>query len=292
MTALASLWPANAFVFELAHEQQALTGYVHPFDFRPDFATLQGGLPHELPVDVALGKVDFLEVMGYSDHLITSEVWYRLLNCGFRVPAAAGTDAFPNFAQLRGPPGLVRTYVRAGPQLDHRQWLRGLREGRSFVTNAPLLRLSLNGAEAGDTLPLAAVSRDLRARVWVASGVPLDHVEIVQNGRVIASLATDPRTALDTSVTLPATAGWYVLRAYADAPKLPVLDLYPFATTSPVYVTAATPSGCGEDAVYLTTWIDLLRRRVETDTSWNTPAEKAQALELLARARQVYQERR
>jgi len=31
---------------------------------------------YELPVDVALGKVDYLEVMGYSDHLITSEIWY------------------------------------------------------------------------------------------------------------------------------------------------------------------------------------------------------------------------
>src|SRR2546430_12541079 len=44
--------------------------------------------------------------------ILTSRVWYRLLNCGFRLPAGAGTDAFPNFASLRGPPGLVRVYVK------------------------------------------------------------------------------------------------------------------------------------------------------------------------------------
>ncbi len=98
---------------------------------------------------MALGKVDYLEVMGYSDHLITSEIWYRLLNCGFRLPAGAGTDAFPNFASLRGPPGLVRVFVRSGSVLDHRRWLAGLKAGRTFVTNAPLLEFSLAGRAIG-----------------------------------------------------------------------------------------------------------------------------------------------
>src|SRR5207253_2983254 len=83
----------------------------------------------------------YLEVMGYSDHLITSEIWYRLLNCGFHLPAAAGTDAFPNFTSLRGPPGLVRVFVHAGMTLDHRLWLAALKAGQTFVTNAPLLDL-------------------------------------------------------------------------------------------------------------------------------------------------------
>ncbi|MEZ5929252.1 MAG: hypothetical protein R3C55_12340 [Parvularculaceae bacterium] len=67
---------------------------------------------HTLPVDVALGKVDYLEVVGFSDHRVTSEVWSRLLNCGFRVAAAGGTDAMTNYASMRGPIGLNRTYVK------------------------------------------------------------------------------------------------------------------------------------------------------------------------------------
>src|SRR5881628_3517977 len=113
-TAAASLSPTNADVADLAHAQGALVGYVHPFETPPDPADTTEPLTHELPADVALGKVDYVEVMGYSDHLVTSRVWYRLLNCGFRLPAGAGTDAFPNFASLRGPPGLVRVYVKTG----------------------------------------------------------------------------------------------------------------------------------------------------------------------------------
>src|SRR5256885_12690534 len=74
----------NADVADLAHAQGALFGYVHPFDTPPDPGDTTEQLTYELPVDVALGKVDYLEVMGYSDHRITSGIWYRLLNCGFR----------------------------------------------------------------------------------------------------------------------------------------------------------------------------------------------------------------
>jgi TolB protein len=113
-TPTASAWPHNAAIFDMAHAQGALTGYVHPFDTRPDPFDGKEPLTYELPVDVALGKMDYFEVMGFSDHLITSEIWHRLLNCGFEISAGAGTDAMANFASLRGPVGLVRVYVRTG----------------------------------------------------------------------------------------------------------------------------------------------------------------------------------
>jgi hypothetical protein len=140
-TAAASLWPMNADVFDIARSQGAIAGYVHPFDARPDPFDKKEAIRYEMPIDVALGKLDYFEVMGYSDHLITSEFWYRLLNCGFRIPAAAGTDAFPNFASLRGPPGLVRVYARLNGGLDHRPWLESLKAGRTFVTNSAILGL-------------------------------------------------------------------------------------------------------------------------------------------------------
>ena len=47
-------------------------------------------LTNALPADVALGKVDYMEVVGFSDHKATADVWYRLLNLGLRVAAGAG----------------------------------------------------------------------------------------------------------------------------------------------------------------------------------------------------------
>jgi len=291
-TALASLYPTNAAVFDLARAQGAITGYVHPFDFKPEFAEIMGGIPYELPVDVATRRVDFLEVMGYSDHLITSEIWYKLLNCGFRVPAAAGTDAFPNFASLRGPPGLVRTYAKAGNTLDHRRWLDAIKAGRTFVTNGPLLTFTLNDRESGSEirLPFSANQR-VRARVSLRSNTPVDHLEIVGNGQVVARLRG---TVRDTTIVFPVTGdAWFLARAYSDKPRLPILDLYPFASTSPVYVTVGTaPPKCGQDAEFFLRWINLLSQRVRADTNWNTPSERDRALSVISRAHEEFIRRR
>ena len=296
-TAMASLAPTNATVADIARAQGGLHGYVHPFDFDPQFNEIVGGVPYELPIDVALGKVDFLEVMGYSDHLITSAIWYRLLNCGFRVPAAAGTDAFPNFASLRGPPGLVRTYARSRA-LDQRRWLAAVKAGRTFVTNGPLLTFTVNDSTPGSNLRLRfRDSLRVDARVTLQSNVPVDNLEIVANGKVVASFparSRGRRAVFDTTVAIAVSGhSWLLARAYSAAPRLPILDLYPFASTSPVYVTMGNaPPSCREDAEYFLGWINLLGQRIRADSSWNSPAEREQTLNTISRAHQEFIRRR
>jgi hypothetical protein len=291
-TAASSLALTNAVVADLAHAQGGLVGYVHPFDTKPDPADTTASLFYELPVDVALGKVDYLEVMGYSDHLITSEIWYRLLNCGFRLPAAAGTDAFPNFASLRGPPGLVRVFVHSGAKLDHRRWLANLKAGRTFVTNAPLLDFSLAGRAIGDEIKISSGTHELRAVVRLRSNVSIDHLEIIGNGKVVATVPVDSgrMTATDTVVVPVTGSGWYVLRAYSDRAEMPVLDLYPFASTSPIYVRAGDqPVRSAEDAAFFVKWIERVEAAARASTAWNTAAEQMDALRKLAAARTVFE---
>jgi len=289
-TAAASLYPHNAAIADLAHEQGALVGYVHPFDTRPDPADTSQSLSYELPVDVALGKVDYLEVMGYSDHLITSEIWYRLLNCGFKLSAGAGTDAFPNFASLRGPPGLVRVFVKSGAVLSHRRWLDGLKAGRTVVTNGPLLEFSLGGHQVGDQVQLAGGQR-LSAHVALRSNVPVDHLEIIGNGQRVATvpLSRDRMTARD-SVSIPVNkSGWYLVRAYSDRAEMPVLDLYPFASTSPIYVSVGDePVRSAADAAFFLRWIDRIESVTKAGAHWRTSSEQASVLRRLAEARAVF----
>ncbi|HEY7685331.1 MAG TPA: CehA/McbA family metallohydrolase [Gemmatimonadales bacterium] len=289
-TPLASIYPPNAVVADLAHAQGGLLGYVHPYDSRPNPSDTTTALSSELPVDVALGKVDYLEVLGFSNHLITSEVWYRLLNCGFRVPAGAGSDAFPNFAMLRGPVGLARVYVKSGPALDHDRFLAGLRQGRTFVTNGPLLTFAVGGQEPGEEVRLAAPGR-VSARVTLRSNVPVDHLEIIGNGQVVAAIPLrGDRTTVDTTVRVRVPrSGWLVLRAYGDGPREPVLDLYPFASTSPVYVTVAdAPVRSRTDAEFFVRWIDRVTAATQAHTGWTTTTEKDRVLVLLQDARAVY----
>ncbi|HKB07783.1 MAG TPA: CehA/McbA family metallohydrolase, partial [Candidatus Polarisedimenticolia bacterium] len=158
-TAASSPLPNNPAIFDLAHRQGALTGYVHPFDAVPDPAKMEEPLTNDLPVSAALKKVDYLEVVGFSDHLATSAVWYRLLNCGLRIPAGAGTDAMANYASLRGPVGVDRVYVKTGSRPDHARFLAGIRDGRTFATNGPLLRFTLGDSEPGEVIRLPAGGR-------------------------------------------------------------------------------------------------------------------------------------
>ena len=290
-TAAASLFPTNAAVADMAHQQHALVGYVHPYDTLPDPAK-DTTLTHELPVDVALGKVDYIEVLGFSDHKSTAAVWYRLLNCGFRLPAAAGTDAMANFASLRGPIGLNRVYanVSEGP-LNIESWLRSLKQGHTFVTNGPLLGFTLGGHELGDELRLPEGENKIKFTAWLRSIVPVDHLEVICNGRVVRELKlTEDRESADDEDVIPVSqSGWCLLRAWSDKAEYPVLDAYPYATTSPVYVTVAG-SGvkAAEDASYFIAWIDCMMKDVKSNRDWNTQAEKTSTLTLLEQAREVY----
>jgi len=292
-TAAASLFPANANVADMAHEQQVLVGYVHPFDTYPDPAKDESQTD-ELPIDVALGKVDYIEVVGFSDHKSTAAVWYRLLNCGFRLPTAAGTDAMANYASLRGPVGLNRVYVNVPPgPLEIAPWLGALKAGRTFATNGPLLGLTLGDKKLGDELRLAAAKQDVKFTAWMRSIVPIDHLQIVCNGKVLRDLKTSAdQMSADVEGTLPvASSGWCVLRAWSEKAEYPILDLYPYATTSPIYISVdGAPLHAQEDAAYFVAWIDRVTKAAASHGDWNTDAEKASVMDLLSRARQVYQQ--
>jgi len=298
-TAAASLFPTNAAAADLAHAQQGLVGYVHPFDFAPDPVkdpTLTQGEPLdvalELPVDVALGKVDYIEAMGFSDHKATTSVWYRLLNCGFRLPTGAGSDTMANYASLRGPVGLTRVYARVpkGP-LNIASWMGALKHGHTFATNGPLLGFTLGGKEVGDEVKLPAGESKVKFTAGMRSIVPIDHLEVICNGAVVRELklGSDGETA-NADDTIPITrSGWCLLRAWSEKAEHPILDLYPYATTSPIYVTVAgSKPKAPEDTAYFIAWIGRLEEAVKTNQDWNSDSEKTTVLKTLDEAREVY----
>jgi hypothetical protein len=294
-TGLASLQPTNARVLDVARAQGAVTGYVHPYDAYPDPGDTTRALTHALPVDAALGKVDYYEAVGFVDDLMaTATVWYRLLSCGFRLSAGAGTDAMANFASLRGPVGMNRVFVKSGAPLEHRRWLSALKAGRSFATNGPLLGMTVDGRSLGDEVALPAGGREVSVNVRLRSNVPVDHLELVLNGQIVRTIPLDgDRTSAATRVRVSVDrSGWILLRARADRPAYPVLDAYPYATTSPVYLTVGgKPARSPEDARYFIAWIDRLRQATEAHRDWNTDAERREALDLLARARGEFERR-
>jgi TolB protein len=198
-----------------------------------------------------------------------------------------------NYASLRGPVGMNRVFVKTGGALDHAAWLAGLKAGHTFATNGPLLSFTLGGKEPGDEIGVASPT-ELEAKVDLRSVVPVDHLEIVGNGEVVASfpLAGDRTAARATRRLKVPRSGWYTLRAYAERSRHPVLDIYPFATTSPVYVTVrSAPVRSKADADYFLAWIDRLEAAARAHTGWNGEEEKIAVLDSLGKAKDVYRDR-
>ena len=293
-TPAGSLYPANANVFDLGHAQGAITGYVHPFDEMPNPEDTVSRVTSELPVDIALGKVDYMEIVAFADHRSTAAVWYRLLNCGFRIPAGAGTDAMTNYASLRGPVGMNRVYVHSGAKLDHASWMRAIKAGKTFATNGPLLLLTADGKEPGDEIAFTLGTHAMNVRATMHSIVPVEHLELVQNGTVVASIpmSADHKSAAATVRVPVDKSGWITLRAWSEHASPPILDIYPFATTSPVYLTVAgIPPRSPDDARFFLDWVDRLREGAERHGAWNSAEEKASVLDLIARARAEFERR-
>jgi hypothetical protein len=289
-SALTSPYPHNGAVADLAHAHGALVGYVHPFDWEivPE---KEKSLTNALPVDVALGKVGYIEVVGFSDHKATAAVWHRLLNLGFRLPAGAGTDAMTNYASLRGPVGMNRVFLQTS-ETSAEALHKALEEGHTFATNGPLLALQVDGRNPGDTIDLPAAGK-LNYRAAMRSLAPLDHVEVLYNGGVVARLGKKDAITADLSGTIPVTtSGWILMRAWNDAADPLIFDIYPYATTSPVYVqVGGRPARSPEDAEYFLRWIDRIIAAADARADYNDAQEKKDTMDYLRAGRAVFEKK-
>ncbi len=296
-TAAASVFPDNVTIARLAHEQNAAVGYVHPFLSPPPDPEKDKNLTNALPVDAALGLVDYYETVGFADHRASAEVWYKLLNCGARIAAAGGTDAMANYASLRGPVGLNRTYVRATGDAEtaaerRDNWIAGLKAGASMASNGPLVGLTVNGEYPGSEIALADRDEEVSFSATLRSAVPVDHLELVFNGEVIETFETGPdKRKIDVSGNIAIRgSGWLLLRAWSEEAHPMLLDIYPYATTSPVYITVKGKAPKSTEAAeYFLAWIENIRSAVTSRTDFNSDHEQNFVLSHLDEAEAHYQ---
>ncbi len=268
--------PTNGDVADHVHLQGGTTIYTHPSRSAADLYlgpyTAKG-----LPVDAALGKIDAMDIS--FGQYASAQLWYALLDCSLRIAASAGTDVFLNRVRS-GLPGADRAYVRLDGAFSYQAWARGVREGRAFVTNGPMLELAVGDKRPGDTVKLPAAGEVLVRGVatWQSR---LARVEVVYNGDVVATapggastVTVDSRVRLDRS-------GWLSLRAYAPAGVQ--------AHTSAIYVeVAGRPAGTRRAATYFLAWIERLEAKLRERDRLPSPAWKAHVQRQLDAARAVY----
>jgi hypothetical protein len=190
---------------------------------------------------------------------------------------------------------LNRVYAEMKPgPLKIEPWLASIKAGRTFATNGSLLHFSLGDRGVGGEVRLEKKDEKQQEVMFSAemtSIVPVDHLQIVCNGKVARELALvgDHKSAHVNGTISLDSSGWCVLRAFSDKAEYPILDLYPYATTSPVYVNVAgAPVRSPADAAYFVTWIDRLISAARSNTSWNTEAEKESVVSMLQEAKGKY----
>lgn len=144
-------------------------------------------------VDTVLGGVDFFEIG--NAHLYSPELWYSLMNCGYHLPPAAGTD-LPNYPfrdEWQPFLGSMRMYVKTGGRVDFAAWKRAVSQGNVTVTSGPLLSLSINGRGPGETIKLPQGGGEITIKADLSTPIGLRKFEIVQNGDVIESTIVKKR---------------------------------------------------------------------------------------------------
>jgi TolB protein len=248
--------PTNADIADRTHAQHGAVAYTHPAS-NPESPYDGAYSAKGLPVDAALGRIDIMDVMG-SGYAASVPLWYRLLNCGFRIPAAAGTDVFLNRINSY-PPGWGRCYVHVTNRLSYAEWMLNEKAGRSFITTGPMLDWSVNGHEPGATLRLES-PRKVRVRARASSQFPMKSLELIVNGLLVLTnlpAKGERELVLDQEVNLDRT-GWLAVRCASGNASFPGGSTLA-AHSNPIYV--ALPGhqlDARADAEYFLAWIDRL----------------------------------
>src|SRR5262249_42665238 len=180
---------------------------------------------------------------------------------------------------LPNPVGYNRVYVHVGPELTYAKWWAGLKAGRSFVTNGPLLRVQANGELPGHVFTAKAgqhLKIDLKAAL--TSQDPIRFLEIVKNGRVERKVAYQDWSKTGSLGSLDfKESGWFLVRVLADNKKT-----FRFASTAPFYVEIgpATRRISKASAQFFLNWTRERMQRIQLDD----PAQRKEVLQHHLRA--------
>lgn len=210
--------------------------------------------------------------------------YYALLNCGFRLRPTAGTASGVHPVPL----GFGRVYVHLPDGFSYKAWVRGLDEGRSFVTTGPMLFVQVNGQPPGHTFKQTApVSRSYQVTGTAVAAWPLERIEIVAGGKVVRSV--EPLNSRSDSgayespideTLLIDSSSWIAVRLFEDRP-----DKRPrFAHSSPFHIDVADkPLRPRREEV------EFLIRRVQDQIGRSTGVLPEAAMEEYREALRVYQ---
>ncbi|MFN7996406.1 MAG: CehA/McbA family metallohydrolase [Bryobacteraceae bacterium] len=269
-------YPLLVEVMRQAHQQGGYVDWVH---LRPS--------QWEFPLDAAERQIDFADIMTHTELPRDLQLWYALLNCGFEIPACAGTDRI----EPTDPIGHQRVYVHPEGALSYENWMHALKQGNSFVTNGPMLRLKVDGADPGKRISIDRET-SVGAEVTATSQLPFERLEIIVNGEIVhAAPAIENQRSGKLKFRYPATKSAWLAARCMGKPHPELFYTHPvFAHSNPVYIQY------GDDRIedagsarYLLSFLRKLENWARAEAHFANASQRAEVLATIEKGIQFFE---
>jgi hypothetical protein len=218
------------------------------------------------------GKLDAQNIFDGGSHGSYEDSFYHYLNAGIRVPFSTGTDWFMY--------DLARVYSKVEGSLGIKSWLNALVAGRSFISNGPLLSLTVEGKDLGGTIDLPS-GREVSVRASASSRLGFEKLQLIQNGKVVSESGPQPKDGhveahLDRSIKIDEPS-WLALRVSTQAKNEFGRQL--FAHTSPIYIKVGGKAiHQPEEVAYLVRQMEEAKQEIAAKALFAPPKEREAVL--------------
>jgi TolB protein len=281
-------YPPNYVIARAVQDQGGAVCYTHPAN-APEIP-VGPHLAREFPIDLALGVINALDVLGNGNEEGACWMYYHVLNCGLKCAASSGSDSRMDVMR-HAVSGGGKVYVKVESPLTYPRWVQAYKAGRTFVSNGPMLFLDVNGKEPGDEIQLRGPAT-VRVTAKAQSLVSMGAIELIVNGKVVASAqasADGKKAEISENIPLQQSS-WIAARVSGDGHRLVVNDPRLFAHTSPVYCYLANAKiSSAADARVIVSWIDRLMQDVSASPRFATEDRRKEVIDLFAKGRQYFQ---
>ena len=229
----------------------------------------------------ALGKLDAFNLFDPFWMDPEYDLWYKLLNCGLRLPASTGTDWFVCSNN--------RVYVQTEKEFSYESWIDGMKKGRTYITNGPALEMKVNDAPIGSTIPIDGGGK-LEVELTFQSHYPVVAAEIVADGVVVHRQGFGLEGSRDGVVRCELLAerdGWLAARLWGDARDS--FDQSIYAHTSPTWFhCGVAPDSRPGAARFFLDSIDESLKWIDTVGRYNNDEQREDVRDLFRRGRDIY----
>ena len=229
----------------------------------------------EPPVAAILGLLDAFNI---ADGLEADyRRYYQLLNCGLPIPVSTGTDWWIYDHN--------RVFVQVRGGFNYENWIAGMRAGRTFASNGPLLEFTVNGQGPGSTIEHAG---KIKVVAQAISRIAFERVEIVKDGEVVADqpAVAGRHVLLEREIQID-EGGWIAARISGGSKTYAGYSA--FAHTSPVYLrVSGTAHRKAEAAGAFIDEIERSARLMRKTFKFASDADRAVAIGRFEEARRKF----